>query len=76
MGPSVDYSLARCGEGTNKSVRPARLHYDISDPGNQGAADVTYWVVEGNVGPISNFSKEGGASVRARRIGSAPACAA
>ena len=52
------------------------LRYDISDPGNQGAADVTYWVVEGNVGPISNFSKEGGTSVRARRIGSAPACAA
>jgi len=30
-----------------------------------------YWVVEGNVGAVEKFSQRGGASIRARRIGSA-----
>ena len=46
---------------------------DINDPKNLGVADINYWVVEGNVGAVEKFSRNGGASIRARRIGSAPA---
>ena len=34
----------------------------------------SYWVVLGNFGPVSNFTKDGGAGIQARRVGSAPAC--
>ena len=46
---------------------------DINDPKNLGVADINYWVVEGNVGAVEKFTRNGGASIRARRIGSAPA---
>ncbi len=46
------------------------LVYDINDPESLGMADINYWVVEGNVGAIDAFSCNGGASIRARRIGS------
>lgn len=46
--------------------------YDINDPDNRGVADITYWVVEGNVGISDQFTRNGGASIRARRIGSEP----
>jgi hypothetical protein len=42
----------------------------VNDPNNHGIADITYWVVEGNVGPVTNFTLVGGATVRTRRIGS------
>lgn len=45
---------------------------DINDPRNLGMADINYWVVEGNVGAVEKFICNGGASIRARRIGSAP----
>jgi hypothetical protein len=45
---------------------------DIDDPKNSGVADINYWVVEGNVGAVEKFTRNGGASIRARRIGSAP----
>ena len=45
----------------------------INDPDNLGIADINYWVVEGNVGATEKFTRNGGASIRARRIGSAPA---
>ena len=45
---------------------------DINDPKNLGIADINYWVVEGNVGAVGKFTLNGGASIRARRIGSAP----
>ena len=47
--------------------------YNIDDPKNLGVADINYWVVEGNVGTVEKFTINGGASIRARRIGSAPA---
>ena len=47
---------------------------DINDPRNLGFADVTYWVVEGNVGAVANFSKIGGANIQARRIGAGSTC--
>jgi hypothetical protein len=46
---------------------------DVDDPMNLGIADINYWVVEGNVGAVEKFTRNGGASIRARRIGSAPA---
>ncbi|NLS76357.1 MAG: hypothetical protein GXY76_03760, partial [Chloroflexi bacterium] len=44
---------------------------DIDDPRNLGIADINYWVVLGNVGVSEDFRCNGGASIRARRIGSA-----
>ena len=46
---------------------------DINDPKNLGVADINYWVVEGNVGAVEKFIRNGGASIQARRIGSVPA---
>jgi len=46
--------------------------YNIYDPANLGVADINYWVVEGNVGAVEKFTRKGGASIRARRIGSVP----
>ena len=43
---------------------------DINDPGNLGVADINYWVVIGGVGARDVFTLNGGASIRARRIGS------
>ncbi len=43
---------------------------NINDPKNLGIADINYWVVEGNVGAVENFTRIGGASIYARRIGS------
>jgi len=44
---------------------------DIDDPKNLGIADINYWVVKGNVGAVEKFTRNGGASIQARRIGSA-----
>ena len=46
---------------------------DIHDPQNLGVADLNYWCVKGNVGAVEEFTKNGGANIRTRRIGSAPA---
>jgi len=45
---------------------------DINDPKNMGFGDINYWVVEGNLGSVDKFIKNGGTSIRTRRIGSAP----
>jgi len=45
---------------------------DVNDPKNLGVADINFWVVEGNVGAVRKFDCVGGASIHARRIGSAP----
>ncbi|MCX7006118.1 MAG: glycosyl hydrolase family 28-related protein [Kiritimatiellaeota bacterium] len=45
---------------------------DLNDPKNLGTADINYWVVEGNVGATEKFTVNGGATIRTRRIGSAP----
>ena len=45
---------------------------DVNDPKNLGVADINYWVVEGNVGAVEKFTRNGGASIQARRVGSAP----
>ena len=42
-----------------------------SQPDNLGMGDINCWVVEGNVGAVDTFTRNGGAGIRARRIGSA-----
>ena len=46
---------------------------DVNDSKNLGVADINYWVVEGNVGAVEKFTRNGGASIQTRRIGTAPA---
>lgn len=46
---------------------------DINDPDNLGIADIHYWLVIGGLGASDTFTRNGGASIQARRIGSAPA---
>ena len=45
---------------------------EIHDPQNKSIADISYWVVEGNVGAVAGFTKIGAANVQARRVGSPP----
>ena len=45
--------------------------YDLNDANNHGIGDITYWVVVGNVGAVVGFDRNGGTTIRARRIGSA-----
>ena len=47
------------------------LVIDINDPKNLGIGDINYWVVEGGVGAVEKFIKNGDARIQARRIGSA-----
>ncbi|SDL21101.1 glycosyl hydrolase family 28-related protein [Kriegella aquimaris] len=58
---------------TDSSNAWQATEFNINDPKNLGAGDINYWVVEGNVGAIEALSRNGGASIRARRIGSAQA---
>ena len=46
---------------------------ELNDPGNLGVADINYGVVIGGVGAQDVFTKNGGAQIRARRIGAPPA---
>jgi hypothetical protein len=46
---------------------------DVNDPKNLGFGDINYWVVEGGVGAVEKFTRNGGTSIRARRIGSVSA---
>jgi hypothetical protein len=60
------------GEGqTNARNAWQTLVSDINDPQNLGVGDITYWVVLGGKGAVDQFASNGGASIRARRIGSA-----
>lgn len=57
---------------TDRNNEWQATEYNIDDPKNLGVADINYWVVEGNVGAVEKFTVNGGASIRARRIGSPP----
>jgi len=46
---------------------------DINDPTNLGIGDINYWVVLGGKGAVETFIRNGGASIRTRRIGSSAA---
>ena len=67
----LDIEIAGPGQTDSNNVWQA-TEYNIYDPKNLGTADINYWVVEGNVGAIEKFKRNGGAGIRARRIGSNP----
>ena len=46
--------------------------FNIHDPKNLGFGDIDYWVVEGGVGAVEKFTRNGGEHIQARRIGSTP----
>ena len=65
--------IERAGPGqTNRGNVWQATASDLNDPRNLGIGDINYWVVEGNVGAVEDFIRNGGATIRARRIGSAP----
>jgi hypothetical protein len=55
---------------TNKENEWQATDYNVYDPKNLGIGDIRYWVVEGNVGAVEKFTKNGGENIRVRRIGS------
>jgi|GEM_PF-2727542 len=57
---------------TDSNNKWQTLVSDVKDPDNRGIADINYWVVEGGVGVVETFTRNGGTSIQARRIGSAP----
>lgn len=67
----LDIEKAGPRQTNSKNVWQATAS-DLNDPNNLGIADINYWVVEGNVGATENFTRNGGASIRTRRIGSVP----
>jgi hypothetical protein len=67
----LDIEIAGPGQTDDKNKWQANA-YDINDPGNLGSGDINYWVVEGGVGAVEKFTRNGGAGIRVRRIGSAP----
>ena len=67
----LDMEIAGPGQTDSHNEWQATA-YNIYVPDNLGVADINYWVVEGNVGAVEKFTRKGGASIRARRIGSAP----
>ena len=46
--------------------------FNVYDPKNLGFGDIDYWVVEGGVGAVEKFTRNGGEHIQARRIGSPP----
>lgn len=57
---------------TNTANAWQSLLSDVNDPQNLGVGDINYWVVLGGTGAVDQFVKIGGATIQARRIGSAP----
>ncbi len=54
---------------TDKNNEWQATRFNINDPENLGIGDINYWVVEGNVGAVEKFTRNGGKGIRARRIG-------
>lgn len=64
----LDMEIAGPGQTDSHNAWQA-TEFNIYDPKNLGTADINYWVVEGNVGATEKFTRNGGAGIRARRIG-------
>lgn len=67
----LDIENSGAGQTDAHNVWQKTIH-DVNDPNNLGTGDITYWVVVGNLGAVDAFNLNGGANIRARRIGSAP----
>jgi hypothetical protein len=65
--------MEMAGHGqTDEENKWQATEYSIHDPKNLGIGDINYWVVEGNIGAVEKFTRNGGEHIRARRIGSHP----
>lgn len=67
----LDMEIAGPGQTDDDNEWQA-TEFAIHDPMNLGSGDITYWVVEGNVGAVETFTRTGGERIRARRIGAHP----
>lgn len=66
-------NLENAGRGqTDANNEWQKIVHDLNDPQNLGTGDITYWVVLGGVGAVEDFNRNGGANIRARRIGAGP----
>ncbi|MEY4566095.1 MAG: hypothetical protein RLY14_1065 [Planctomycetota bacterium] len=70
-GFSIDQlNIEIAGPGqTDENNKWQATEFNIHDPKNLGIGDVNYWVVEGNVGAVEKFTKNGGKYIRDRQIG-------
>lgn len=66
----LDMEIAGKGQ-TDSANEWQATGFNINDPDNLGVADISYWVVEGGVGATGKFTRNGGATILTRRIGSA-----
>lgn len=64
----LDSEVAGKGQ-TDEANRWQATEFHLHDPRNLAAGSIRYWIVEGGVGAVDRFSRLGGASVQARRIG-------
>jgi hypothetical protein len=64
----LDMEIAGRGQTDEKNAWQA-TNYNLYDPRNLGTGEIKYWVVEGNVGAVETFTREGGNAILARRIG-------
>lgn len=67
----LDMEIAGPGQ-TDEDNKWQATDFNIHDPKSLGIGDINYWVVEGNVGAVERFTRNGGEHIRARRIGSHP----
>jgi len=67
----LDMEIAGLGQ-TDENNKWQATDFNIHDPKNLGSGDINYWVVEGNVGAVEKFTRNGGEGIRARRVGSVP----
>ena len=67
----LDMEIAGKNQTDSNNVWQATA-YNLNDPNNLGTGDINHWVVEGGVGAIEKFTRNGGASIQVRRIGEKP----
>lgn len=65
----LDMEIAGSGQ-TDHHNKWQATDFNLYDPQNLGTGDIRYWVVEGGVGAVEKYTRNGGAQIRARRIGS------
>ena len=64
----LDMEIAGHGQ-TDEANAWQATDFNLHDPVNLGTGEIRYWVVEGNVGAVDKFTRLGGNSILARRIG-------
>lgn len=65
----LDIELAGAGQTDRNNAWQATVNA-VNDPGNCGVGEIRYWAVIGGVGTSPIFTRNGGKSIQARRIGS------